>query len=211
MVHDSIYKKRKDFFNAHAHKWDDMWYKDKTTREYNRHKKAFDRLFTLLPLKKGDWVLDVGCGTGILVPYIIDHTKGHVMLCELDYAYEMLKINRCFHGEKNIFYILSDAEYIPFKTQLWNLIICFSSFPHFHNKKNAMLSLSRTLKKGGYFIVSHFDSSEDLNKHHLAHEAVMHDVLPDETTMRHLFDIARLHINTFIDEKGFYFIMAEKF
>lgn len=204
------YKKRKDFFNRHAARWDDMWYKDSSTGEYNRHRNAFDRLFSLLPLKEGDCVLDVGCGTGILVPYILIRIKDRGILYELDYAYEMLKINRQLHEEKNVFFILADAENTPLKEHIYDVIICFSCFPHFHNKKIALTSLVRTLKRGGYFVVSHFDSSEDINRHHASHEAVMHDLLPDEKTMREMFYALGLNIFHFIDETGFYYIMAKK-
>jgi hypothetical protein len=45
---------------------------------------------------------------------------------------------------------------------------------------------------------------------HVSYEAVMHDRLPDEKTMRDLFYTAELNIYKFIDETGFYYIMAKK-
>ncbi len=210
MMDYEIYKKRRDFFNRHAQRWDDMWYKDTSTGQYVKHKKGFERLFNLLPLKEGDSVLDVGCGTGILVPYILNRIKDKGVLYELDYAYEMLYINYNLHREKNVNFILAEAENTPFKTCVFDLIIYFSCFPHFHDKKNALLSMVKTLKRDAYFIVSHFDSSEELNMHHASYEAVMHDRLPNEKTMRHLFYTAGLSIHNFIDETGFYYIMAKK-
>ncbi|HPP06290.1 MAG TPA: class I SAM-dependent methyltransferase [Syntrophorhabdaceae bacterium] len=210
MMDYEIYKKRKDFFETHAQKWDDMWYKDTTTGQYVKHRESFERLFNLLPLKEGDSVLDVGCGTGILVPFILDRIKDKGMLYEMDYAYEMLHINLRLHREKNVRFILAEAENTPFKEGMFHGIICFSCFPHFHDKKNALLSMVRTLKKGGYFIVSHFDSSKDLNMHHAQYDAVMHDYLPDEDTMKGLFSMAGLNIYNFIDETGFYYIMAQR-
>jgi len=205
-----IYKKRKDFFNMHARKWDDMWYKDASTGQYIKHKKGFERLFNLLPLKEGDSVLDVGCGTGILVPFILNRIKDKGVLYELDYAHEMLRINCNLHREKNVNFILAEAENTPFKIYVFDLIICFCCFPHFHDKKNALLSMVKTLKRDGFFVVSHFDSSEELNMRHVSYEAVMHDRLPDEKTMRDLFYTAGLNIYKFIDETGFYYIMAKK-
>jgi hypothetical protein len=38
----------------------------------------------------------------------------------------------------------------------------------------------------------------------------MHDHLPDEVAMRSLFQKVGLKIETFIDEPGFYYILAEK-
>jgi hypothetical protein len=73
-----------------------------------------------------------------------------------------------------------------------------------------MTVLSRILKPRGAFAVSHFNSSEEIKKHHGSCHAVMHDHLPDEAAMRTLFQKADLKIEAFIDEPGFYYIIAKK-
>jgi hypothetical protein len=66
------------------------------------------------------------------------------------------------------------------------------------------------LKSNGVFAVSHFDSSEAINKHHGSCHAVKHDHLPDEPGMRALFQKVDLNIEVFIDEPGFYCIISRK-
>lgn len=210
MKRDDTYRTRKEFFNNHAEKWCDMWYKDHSTGHWDRHGKDFDRLFSLLPLKPGDHVVDVGCGTGILVPFILKHITTTGILYELDYADKMIEANRKLHKEDNIRFIISDAENTPLEDASCDVVICFSCFPHFDDKKKAMTTLSRILRPHGAFVVSHFDSSEGINKHHASCHAVMHDHLPDEAAMRSLFREAGLSIDLFVDEPGFYFIMARK-
>lgn len=210
MKPDDIYHARKQFFNDHAEKWRDMWYKDHATGHYDKHKKDFDRLFSLLTLKKGDHVLDTGCGSGVLVPFILDRITETGILYELDFADKMIATNRRLHKNKNIRFIVADAENAPLDDASCDAVICFSCFPHFHEKENTMMRLSRILKTGGMFAVSHFDSSEGINKLHGSCHAVMHDRLPDEAEMRSLFQKAGLTIHTFIDEPGFYFIIAGK-
>lgn len=207
---DDAYRTRKQFFNNHAEKWYDMWYKDHATGRWDRHGKDFDRLFSLLPLKPGDHVVDVGCGTGILVPFILKHITTTGILYELDYADKMIEANRKLHREDNIRFIISDAENAPLDDASCDVVICFSCFPHFDDKKKAMTALSRILRPQGAFVLSHFDSSEGINKHHASCHAVMHDHLPDEAAMRSLFRQAGLRIDLFVDEPGFYFIMARK-
>jgi hypothetical protein len=73
-----------------------------------------------------------------------------------------------------------------------------------------MKTLADILKPGGAFAVSHFGSAEEINKHHGSCHAVMHDHLPDETEMRALFQKTGLKIGLFVDEPGFYCIMARK-
>ncbi|MEN6317270.1 MAG: methyltransferase domain-containing protein [Syntrophaceae bacterium] len=210
MTPDEIYRARKQFFNDHAERWRDMWYKDHATGHYNKHDKDFERLFSLLPLKRGDHVLDTGCGSGVLVPFILERITENGILYELDYAEKMIETNRSLHTGKNIRFIVADVENTPLDDALCDIVICFSCFPHLHDKEKAMTMLSRILKPHGAFVVSHFDSSEGINKHHGSCHAVMHDHLPDEVCMRALFQKVALNIEMFIDEPGFYFIIAKK-
>ena len=210
MTPDEIYRARKQFFNDHAETWRDMWYKDDQTEQYSKHQRDFVRLFSLVQLKPGDHVLDVGCGTGVLVPFILKRITTTGVLHELDFANKMIEVNRRLHREANIRFILGDAENAPLDDASCNAVICFSSFPHLHDKRKAVTVLARILKPHGIFVVSHFDSSEGIKKHHASCHAVMHDILPDEETMRKLLRAAGLNATLFIDEPGFYLIIAEK-
>jgi ubiquinone/menaquinone biosynthesis C-methylase UbiE len=210
MTPDEIYRTRKQFFDDHAEKWLDMWYKNPATGRYDKHEKDFERLFSLLPLKPGDHVLDAGCGTGVLVPFVLERITSTGMLYELDFSEKMLEVNRSLHALDNIQFILSDAESTPLDEASCDVIICFSCFPHFQDKEKAVNVLSRILKKQGVFAVSHFDSSEGIKKHHESCHAVMHDHLPDEASMHALFQKVGLNIEVFIDEPGFYCIIAKK-
>ena len=210
MTPDETYRTRKQYFDDHAERWLDMWYKDPATGRYDKHEKDFKRLFSLLPLKPGDQVLDAGCGSGVLVPFILERTTSTGFLYELDFAEKMIEVNRSLHLRDNIRFIVADAENAPLDDASCDVVICFSCFPHFQDKEKAMMALSRILKPGRVFAVSHFESSEGIKKHHGSCHAVMHDHLPDEVAMRSLFQKVGLNIEVFIDEPGFYFIIAKK-
>lgn len=210
MTLSETYELRKKFFNDHAERWLDMWYKDGGTGRFDKHAEDFGRLFSLLPLNPGDSVLDVGCGTGVLVEPILLRITGAGILYELDFADKMIEVNRRLHKDAAVRFIVADAENTPLDDSSCDAVICFSCFPHFQDKGKAMRTLSRILKPHGLFIISHFDSSEGINKHHSTCHAVMHDHLPDEAAMRALLQAAGLSIETFVDEPGFYCIVARK-
>lgn len=203
-------KKRKKFFNESAKKWIDTWYRDSKTGEQKKHQKDFERLFALLPLEQGCCVLDAGCGTGVLVPYILDRIKENGLLYELDFAENMIENNRLFHPEKNIRFILSDVENAPLSDRTCDIAVCFSCFPHFMDKLKALQTIERILKPQGVLVIAHFDSSDGINMHHMSCQAVMHDHLPDKAAMREMLTESGFAIERFIDEKGFYYIQAHK-
>jgi ubiquinone/menaquinone biosynthesis C-methylase UbiE len=207
---DQRYLARKQFFNDHAEQWLDMWYKDRTTGRYEKHGKDFERLFSLLSIKPGNRVLDVGCGTGILVPFILERITSSGLLYELDFAERMIKVNRTLHHADNLRFVVSDAETATLDDGFFDSVICFSCFPHFHAKETALGNLIRMLKPHGLMVVAHFDSSEGINRHHGSCHAVMHDRLPDEPSMRALFELSNLDVDAFIDEPGFYCVIARK-
>lgn len=210
MTSDESYRVRKQFFNDHADEWLDHCYHNPSTGRLDKHEKDFERLFSLLPLKPGDHVLDAGCGSGVLVPFILERITETGFLYELDFAERMIEANRTLHKQENITFIVSDAENAPLQDACCDAVICFSCFPHFQDKGRAVTALARTLKPGGVFVVSHFDSSDGINRHHERCHAVMHDHLPDEASMRALMAGAELRIELFLDEPGFYCITAGK-
>jgi len=210
MTPDEIYRTRKQFFNDHAERWLDMWYKNPATGRYDKHEKDFERLFSLLPLKPGDQVLDAGCGTGVLAPFILERITSTGILYELDFAEKMIETNRSLNARDNIRFIVADAENAPLDDASCDVVICFSCFPHFQDKGKAMMALSLILKPRGVFAMSHFNSSEEIKKHHASCHAVMHDHLPDEAGMRSLLQTVDMVIDVFIDEPGFYCIIAKK-
>jgi ubiquinone/menaquinone biosynthesis C-methylase UbiE len=122
----------------------------------------------------------------------------------------MIKTNRQLHKEENIRFIITDVAGTLLEDESCDVIFCFSCFPHFQDKERTALTLFRILKNSGSLAIAHFESSEGINKHHESCHAVMHDHLPGESVMRTLLTSSGLSVEIFVDEPGFYCIVAKK-
>jgi ubiquinone/menaquinone biosynthesis C-methylase UbiE len=207
---NEMYETRKSFFNDHALEWLDMWYKDKKSGRYDLFAKQFDRLFSIVRLEPGDAVFDAGCGTGVLVPHILSGITETGLLYEVDYAEKMIEVNKKLHPQENIRFIVTDVAEAPVEKNSCDVVLCFSCFPHFHDKPKTLETLSGILRPKGILAIAHFDSSEQINHHHSNCRAVMHDTLPDSSIMQALIRAAGFEITLFVDEPGFYCIVSIK-
>ena len=78
------------------------------------------RLEELLNLEKGKFLLELGCGTGITSKYFLDKKY---FIIGLDISTEMLK----FANNKGIDVINADFSNIPFRNEIFDIIISISS------------------------------------------------------------------------------------
>jgi len=209
MTAHEVYEARRTFFNERAESWLDTWYKDSATGTYTRHHEKFERLFASVPIAEGDHVLDAGCGSGILVPYLLERVTGRGVVYELDYAERMIRVNQRLHQDRRVRYIVADVADMPLEKETCDVVMCFACFPHIHDKKTAVQAMSAVLKKNGYLAVAHLESSQAINRHHSkSGTPVMHDKLPKRQEMISLFEAADLNIERFIDESGFYLVLG---
>lgn len=204
------YLARKRFFDERAEGWLDMWYKDPETGQHTRFDREFGRLFSLVPVPSEGRVLDVGCGSGVLAPYVLQRLSPTGRLVEVDYAESMIAVNRRLHTDERITFQVADVMEMDVASASIDLVLCFSCFPHFERKDESVQRMSSILKPGGRLAVAHFDSSEDLNRHHHKHDVVMHDMLPTADQMRAYFAGAGLSVDLFLDEPGFYLVLGSK-
>ncbi len=196
-------EKEKDFFNNVAEKWDSMCHHEP---------EKLDVIFSLLQVKSGFKVMDVGCGTGVLLPRIFELVGSDGEIVAVDFAEKMLRIAREKNQFKNLKFFCEDVSCLVFKKNFFDLIICYSVFPHFTNPEKTLNHLANSIKVGGRLAICHSESRDSINMCHAAtnSKVVKKDVLVPAEELRQMMLNAGLKIIHSIDNEELYFVMGEK-
>lgn len=193
----------REYFNQLAGRWDRM-----TTEET---KARLPRLIHDLDIKPGDAILDVGSGTGILLSLLHNAAGDKSRIVSLDIAEEMLKKARNNGHPGDIEYIHADASAIPLASKTFNLVICYSCFPHFPDKPGALSEMARVLRDGGQLVIYHTASRHEINELHRTIGAVVeNDTIPDEAIMRKMLKASGFGKVEVRDEAHRYLAIAAK-
>ena len=189
---------KKSFFNQMAGGWDDRFYNPEM-------RERLPQLVSLFQLQKGAKILDVGAGTGGIVPYLLEAIGPEGSIWAVDYAEEMVKIGRKkFLEESRVIFEVASVEDLPYKDRFFDQIVCFGAFPHFEDKGKALEEMNRVLKARGILIIAHALSSVALRSHHQNCAPVSRDFLPEEDEMRVLLKRAGFQLNRLIDQPKCY-------
>jgi ubiquinone/menaquinone biosynthesis C-methylase UbiE len=195
---------KKEFFNQMAGGWDERFYTPEMAER-------LPQLVSLFHLQKGAKILDVGAGTGGIIPYLLEAIGPEGSIWAVDFAEEMVKIGRKkFQKETRVIFELASVEDLPFKDRFFDQVVCFGAFPHFEDKGKALEEMGRVLKTRGILIIAHALSSADLRRHHQNCAPVSRDFLPEEEEMRSLMGKAGFRLSRLIDQPKCYLCEGEK-
>ncbi|MDE6022343.1 MAG: methyltransferase domain-containing protein, partial [Muribaculaceae bacterium] len=159
-----------DFFDALAPTWDE--------NEIRSTPERVRLILDKLPISKGMDILDLGTGTGVLLPYLSERigTNGHVVAIDLSEG--MLSIARQKYGNlPNVEFLKLDfeEEQIPGH---YDIALLYSVYPHLHSPAETIGWLFKMNMKPDGIIVIAFPSDENFinNIHH--ERKAEHDHLP---------------------------------
>ncbi len=153
-------KSEVDFFDNLAPTWD--------ANECRSTPERIMSILSKLDLKKGFSILDLGTGTGVLIPYLskIAGEAGHVTAVDLSEG--MLSLARKKFGDlSNVSFLKLDfeEEVIPGE---YDVVILYCVYPHLHAPAQTIEWLFKmNVKPGGYIVIA-FPSDEKFinNIHH---------------------------------------------
>ena len=184
--------------------WDERFYTPEMAER-------LPQLVALFQLQTGARILDVGAGTGGIVPYLLEAIGPEGSIRAVDYAEEMVKIGReKFQKESRVIFEVASVEGLPYKNRFFDQIVCFGAFPHFDDKGKALEEMGRVLKPQGTLIIAHALSSVALRSHHQNCAPVSKDFLPERDEMRSFLERSGFRLKRLIDQPKCYLCEGEK-
>ena len=151
--------RRRTFFDRHAGSWDERFHDaDERAR--------LSELVDSFGLAAGDAVLDVGTGTGVLLPFLREAIGHEGRLAAMDFSFNMLQQAGERRKSAEATFLNGGVESIPFCSRQFDFVTCFAAFPHFPNKGKALLEMVRVLRPGGKLAIAHLKSAEEINRLH---------------------------------------------
>ena len=116
--------------------------------------KNLENLVAQFALKKNARVLDVGTGTGVLLPALLKCIGSDGFINAIDYSWNMIHKAFAKHSKNtNLHFCVSSVFQLPFNASLFDYVICFGAFPHFEDQSRALSEMHRMLYQGGELLL----------------------------------------------------------
>jgi ubiquinone/menaquinone biosynthesis C-methylase UbiE len=195
----------KEYFDKAASTWDEKFLTPSLSS-------FLEKLVPQFGIEAGQKVLDVGTGTGVLIPYLIKAVGPSGSVTAIDISEKMVQTcNRKHSHIKNVSIKVGNIEEDAFQPETFDAVVCFGVFPHLENKEKALRNMNNALKPGGKLVIAHALSSEELKAHHKKVSThVAHDVLPEKAEMTQLLEQTGFAEISIKDEPGVYLCIANK-
>ncbi|MCD6274328.1 MAG: class I SAM-dependent methyltransferase [Deltaproteobacteria bacterium] len=164
-----------------------------------------DQIVACAEIKKGDCILDVGSGTGILLPLIHKYKPEKIFACDL--SKEMLESLKKQHPYAII--IRSDARDLTLPDGSIDLVFVNACYSNLVDKKGFFINISRMMKTGGRMVISHpmgrgfIDLLREKSPFPL-------DDFPHEPEAKIMLAPHGLNVNKYIDQEDLYILVAIK-
>ena len=165
------------YFDSRAAGWDGELVKNDT---------VIGKILDNAEVGEGMDILDVACGTGVMIPFYLD--RGAASVTAIDISPEMARIaGEKFAGEPRVRVLCGDVEETDFH-RTFDRIVVYNAFPHFPNPQRLIRQLASLLKEGGRLTIAHGASREAIDGHHAGPASAVSNGLMQADRLKKLFD-----------------------
>lgn len=159
-------------------------------------------------IKKGDSLMDIGTGTGVMLPFMEERIGAEGRITAVDIADKMLeKAKEKYSRFKNITYANLDAETDTIDGK-YDCIMIFCVFPHFERPLDTVEWLVKVnLAHGGRLVLAFPESKEKINGigHHNDGTVHSHPLISAETLAAQLRALG-MNVDFIQDDDSYYIL-----
>ena len=185
------------FFDECAASWD---------AEMIRNEEIIGRILDYGQVCEGKDILDVACGTGVLIPDYLKRNAASVTA--IDLAPEMVKIAKGKFPQEHVEIVCGDVETYTFSRK-FDCIIVYNAFPHFPEPEHLIQVLAGHLKPGGTLIVAHGMSREQIDRHHSGSASKVSRGLISEDELAEIFQ-KHLEVTAKVSDDNMYAVAGQR-
>ena len=151
-------------------------------------------------------IIDVACGTGVMVNYYLRHRAAHVQAVDISPKMAVHAAEK-FAGDDRVEVRCADilqADLAPA-----DVVVIYNAYPHFPDKEALERKIASLVKPGGHCLIIHGMGRDALNGHHQAQAAGV------STPLGSALDEAGVWLQDFaltglVDDESFYAIRLRK-
>jgi ubiquinone/menaquinone biosynthesis C-methylase UbiE len=167
------------------------------------------RVVSLGQLPRGGLALDVGAGTGLLVPALLEQHPQAVI--SIDFAPGMIaRLRHKYMGYRHVLPLCADVARLPLADNQVDTAYAHDVFPHFTDRLAALRELRRVTCPGGRVVISHIVSREEVNRKHRDHPVLYRDLLPSAVEVCGIMAQVGWRVLFSEDVSDFYLVVARK-
>jgi SAM-dependent methyltransferase len=194
---------KREFFDGEADQWHERCHRN------DGH--LIRQLVEKFDLKPAEWVLDLGTGSGVLIPHLLNEVGQMGRVVGVDFSWGMIR-EAAKEGEgRDLWLINAFAEALPLRDRIFDCLSCMDTFAHLDGKGEALGEMSRVLKRGGRLYIMHTLGKKELaERHREVGGVVQHDVLPPDRSMASMMEKAGLSDIRIVDRPDLYLASAKK-
>ena len=186
-----------DFFDRLAADWDANLLRDDTKIGF---------ILDCAGVTQGTSVLDVACGTGVLIPDYLARNVKRVVAVDISSAMIAAAQAKC--SDPRVRFLHADIETVTLK-ETFTCCVVYNAFPHFPDAQGLLRTLAERLSSNGRLTIAHSASRERVNARHAGGASRVSIGLMHETALAALMQ-AHFEVDIVLSNEELYLVSGRK-